>query len=176
MSPACQKSSPPSVKEVSRMRLLIGVAFTGLCASTLISVAMAQSQPKLPVEVQQQIDESRKDCEPDKAVFQPGFITHRDFNEDGVDLYILNDEHLECGADLSSFCGSGGCSIQVFASNGDGKYAKVLDDLVQRVGFLHVKGRLAMHVDFGGAECGRANVEPCAETLFWNGSTFSPAN
>jgi hypothetical protein len=150
-----------------------------ILAAILISSAISSTQAKaaqpLPHEVQSAIDEAMKDCH-EKVKFEKGFLTRRDINGDGVDDFILEYGHFACGASVSLYCGSAGCSTQVFASLSRGKFTKVLDDNVRGIKFETVRGRPAMLLELHGSSCGKVGSAPCSETLYWNREKFSPAN
>jgi hypothetical protein len=151
----------------------------GLLLATLGGIVLGivpVSAQTLPPIVQAEIQDSKKSCEPDRATLLAGFVTAKDINGDGRDDYILDYAKFQCGDSASFFCGSAGCLTQVFASLPGGAYAKVLDENVRRIRFAPVKGRPAMLLDLHGTACNKTGAAPCAMTLFWNGSTFSPAN
>jgi hypothetical protein len=143
---------------------------------TFAAVTPAQSEARLPKIVQEAIEGYRKDCQPERFETSKGFVDVRDINGDKRPDYILNYGAAQCGDASTFYCGTGGCLTQVIASLDDGTYAQVLDENVRRLRFARVKGRPAMLLDLHGSACGRAGAEPCAMTLYWNGSTFSAAN
>jgi hypothetical protein len=135
----------------------------------------AQAQQDLPAQVRTAIQESRKSCDGQKLTLGRGFITRRDINGDGVNDFILNYEHAGCGDMSSFFCGTGGCTFQVFASF-DGDYVKVMDQNAHSVRFEPVARRPAMIQFLHGVHCGRSGAEGgCRSVTYWNGAQFSPA-
>jgi hypothetical protein len=137
---------------------------------------LAHSEPGLPQIVQGAIDSSRKECQPEQFKPLKAFVRQQDVNGDGRPDFILNYGEAQCGDASTYYCGTGGCLTQVFVSRDNGSYVQMLDENVRRLRFARVKGRPAMLIDLHGSACGRAGAEPCAMTLYWNGSTFSPAN
>jgi hypothetical protein len=90
--------------------------------------------------------------------------------------FILNYEHTKCGEFSTLFCGTGGCTIQVFASLPDGRYVTVMDQNAYEVRFQRLRGRPAMIQSLHGVHCGRAGADgPCRSVTYWNGFQFSPA-
>jgi hypothetical protein len=134
--------------------------------------AQSQTNASLPKEVQQAVEKSRSVCKTWTQL--PGFVTEKDINGDGIRDFILDYDKVECDDSASAWCGSAGCLTQVFASLSDGTFVKVLDGNVR--GLSKIGGRSAMSVDLHGSACGRAGAAPCAEILYWNGQSFSPAN
>lgn len=157
------------------MNLFAGIVASEMCILGLTSLAVAQPNGKYPAEVQHEIDIANKTCAPDKPSVGRGFVTQRDVTGNGPHDYVLNYETFNCGT-MQSFCGSGGCSLQVFVHQPNGSYKKVYDDTVQRVTFQQVQGRPAMILQLHGSNCGKAGPAPCSETLYWNGAAFSPAH
>ena len=81
------------------------------------------SQTPLPKIIQDAIDENKKQCEDGQTVaLKPGFVTTRDINADGKPDYILNYEHFQCGEIITMFCGTGGCLMEIVASDDDGGF------------------------------------------------------
>ncbi|MDR7038902.1 hypothetical protein J2X36_003674 [Methylobacterium sp. BE186] len=144
----------------------------------VMALALAAATPSragdLPAPVEAAIREQRQACAPEKAEIRPGFIARKDVNGDGIEDVILDYGAFACGGDATYFCGSAGCTMQVFAST-KGGYAKVLDENVRRLDFKHVKGRPAMLLGLHGNACGKAGIEPCGTTLYWTGTRFDPS-
>ena len=139
------------------------------------STEQDQGRQGLPPQVRGAIAESLQGCE-GKLTLNKRFSTRRDINGDGVNDFILNYEHAECGASSTSFCGTGGCTFQVFASLPDGGYVKVMGDNAYDVRFERLRGRPAMIQLLHGIDCGRSGASgPCRSVTYWNGFQFSPA-
>jgi hypothetical protein len=161
------------------MRIMIfAVATLGLWS---LASSMAQAQSSLPPIVREAIEASWKDCtestvlKAESVSLEAGFVVERDVNGDGRKDYILDYGKFRCGDTAGRiFCGSAGCLTQVFASQSDGTYTKVLDENVRGFRFARVKGRPAMVLELHHSACDRPGVVPCSATLFWNGDRFSP--
>jgi hypothetical protein len=150
------------------------VFFVSILISAVASTQAKAAQP-LPPAVQLSIDEAMKDCDK-KVKFAKGFLTRRDINGDGIDDFILDYGHFACGENVSLYCGTAGCSTEVFASLSDGNFVKVLGENVRGIEFRTVRGRPAMLLELHGSACGKAGAAPCSAALYWNGAKFSPAN
>jgi hypothetical protein len=155
--------------------------FAALLALAFVAPAHAQRKQvalpsNLPKPVQEAIENNNKECTEGKPAFVAGFLTTRDINGDGKPDYVLNYEHYRCGDIETLFCGSGGCQTEIFASNDEGGYVHVWDQLAQKVEFRTIGKRPAMTIHLHGSKCGRNNSERCAMTLYWNGEEFHPAN
>ena len=125
-----------------------------ILAAILISSAISATQAKaaqpLPPEVQSWMDEAMKDCS-EKVKFEKGFLTRRDINGDGIEDFILDYGYFACGGSRNTYCGSAGCSTEVFASLSGSKFTKVLDENVRGIEFKTVRGRPAMLLELHGS-------------------------
>ena len=99
-----------------------------------IGAAMAED---LPPAVQKAIAENKRDCK--TVAIEKGFITRKDINGDGRPDFVLDYESFICDGDRRAFCGSLGCTTQVFASLPNGAYAKVVDEMSR--GSIFVRSR-----------------------------------
>ena len=102
----------------------------------------------LPALVQKAIAENKRDCK--TVALEKGFITRKDINGDGRPDFVLDYEFFICDGNRRGFCGSIGCTTQVFASLPNGAYAKVLDGIFKRIDFREVQGRPAIVVGLPG--------------------------
>lgn len=92
------------------------------------------------------------------------YIQTADFNDDGRPDYVVDDGESNCDGASASYCGSGGCSIEVYVSTPSGYRSANL----QRLGF--------------GATIKRSTDGPIliidgrhsAISYRWNGSVFQP--
>lgn len=109
--------------------------------------------------------------------FEPGFVTRRNILGNGNVDIVLNYTHVACkgfGFGLA-YCGSGGCQTQVFVKVSSGsEYTKVFDESVKRITFGRAHGMPAISIIVSGIACEKDNATPCGETLYWNGSKFTP--
>lgn len=144
-------------------------------ALALVPLAAGAQQlpPNLPAPVRAAIEENIKVCS-GKVELSAGFISEKDINGDGVNDFIVEYGSFVCDGSQSFFCGTGGCTTQVFASLPGGKFVTVLDENVRDLKFSKIKGRPAMVLDLHGSACGKPGVAPCPRTLLWNGKTFAP--
>ncbi|MDR4305443.1 hypothetical protein IHQ68_02245 [Chelatococcus sambhunathii] len=139
-----------------------------IAAALLLAPVLAWAAPK---EVEASIDEARQNCGA-KIELGGKFMTRRDINADGVDDFILDYGEFSCDGMMSFFCGSAGCTQEVFASLPGGAYVKVLDSNAHSIDFKTVRGKPAMVLSLHGGSCGKAGAAECKQTLIWNGKTF----
>ena len=88
-----------------------------------------------------------------------------DVNGDGVPDWKV--DYAEA-PNPSMWCGSGGCQVELWASQPGGGYAKVMDELVRSLRFVRQDGAPAMALFFHGSTCGGAGVDPCERRYAWN--------
>lgn len=136
----------------------------------LLTVAAVPASAQ-PAEVSAAAREAMQDCRGAGGTpsLQPGFQTTAELNADGVPDYILDYQYLECANAWSFFCGSAGCPLVVFLSDGAAYRATPLGHVQ---GWTLVEGsppvlELALH----GAMCRRGGVgaEGCTVRHAWNG-------
>jgi hypothetical protein len=132
-----------------------------------IGAAMAED---LPAAVQKAIAENRRGCK--TVAIEKGFTTRKDINGDGRPDFVLDYESFVCDGDRRAFCGSLGCTTQVFASLPNGAYTEVLDGNFKSIDFRDVQGRPAIIVGYPGFSCGKDPTEVCEVVKSWNGSAF----
>ena len=71
------------------------------------------------------------------------------------------------------YCGTAGCTVAIFVSQGAGHVSGFENNLrswtVKRAG-----ARDVLVVDLHGSACGKVGAAACSKTLGWNGKTFAP--
>jgi hypothetical protein len=157
------------------LRSLIGTAclvLTGAYSALAQGVGDTQN---LPPPIQSEIAQAKQTCTNGEPSLEKGFITQQEVNDKGVEGYVLDYRHFGCGGRHSLYCGTTGCEMQVFVSSSPSGFQSVFDGNARALKFTKIDGRAAMIVDLHGPGCGSASKAPCEETLFWDGSGFSPA-
>ena len=87
-----------------------------------------------------------------------------DLNGDGGEDWIVDFAKLNCAGAPNPFCGSGGCSLQIFFWSGGSTWKSVLDDLVQQYRLTRVQGRRGIEIVRRGPACGKSNAQTCRQT------------
>jgi hypothetical protein len=141
-----------------------------LCA-LVFSLVQSALAKQLPKPIRDEIQASRVACD-GSLHSRPKFVSTMAFNRDRRPDYLLNYQHVRCGNSAEGFCGSGGCLHQLFVSQNDGSYAKVLDKNLLRIRFGTVGGRRSVTLDLHGSECGKVGVAECREVLVWDGNSL----
>ncbi len=126
----------------------------------------------MPAEVAAARGAIRQECG-GEARFKPGFQRIADLNGDGRPDYLLDYGEMECvGGDIPNpFCGSAGCTLDIFVSTEDG-YRQAYGDIVRAWSLANARGRAVLLLGLHGSVCGRAGFETCRKRLSWDGDRF----
>lgn len=92
---------------------------------------------------------------------EPGLIRLRDIDGDGVNDAVIDYGFARCSEAASLFCGSGGCSTEIWLGAADGAWSEIFAGQVQGLRFPQA-GQVIF--DLHGSACGLAGFEPCAAT------------
>ena len=104
-------------------------------AAILGGILLASTAPALAAEwpgpVAEAVKEREAFCagEGGKLADPAKAIRRLDLDGDGQDDFILDDGRLRCSKGLPGWCGSGGCSMEVFLSGAQGGLKSVLTEL-----------------------------------------------
>jgi hypothetical protein len=141
--------------------------------SMLCAVAVAAEPPAL---VAESIAEASKTCTDvgGKPAEGAGFATVRDLDGNGVEDWVLDFERFECDGAASLFCGTGGCTLEIYLGR-DGTWQKVFADNVRSYKLVKRGKRPAIAVSLHGSACGRAGVHDCPKTFLFANSKLVPA-
>ncbi|KUL93006.1 hypothetical protein DK26_24910 [Bosea sp. WAO] len=133
--------------------------------------ALAQ-RAEVPAEVTAVREELRQQCD-GKASFKPRFQSVADLNGDGLPDYLLDYGAVVCGEGnkVNRFCGSGGCTLDIFMS-GAGGYRQVYGDNVRAWSIKQARGKPVLELSLHGGYCDLAGYQPCHKRLSWDGDDF----
>jgi hypothetical protein len=125
------------------------------------SALLAQDHP---APVRAAVAEAEKICTEagGKPTVRDGAV--RNFLGGRVWVVDLDPKHFDCDGATSLFCGTGGCSIQVFVRRG-AEYASVHDGPVRSWKLAKARGKDVLELGLHGSECGRAGYQTCQRTL-----------
>jgi hypothetical protein len=87
-----------------------------------------------------------------------------DLNGDGGEDWIVDFAKLRCAGAPNPFCGSGGCSLQIFFWSGGSRWKSVFDDLVQQYRLTRAGGRRGIEIVRRGTDCGKSSSATCRQT------------
>jgi hypothetical protein len=144
-----------------------------LALGALLGLALplrAAPNDGLPPAAAAALEQARAAC-PAGLEAQSGFVRRIDVNGDGIADVVLDYSFATCGEDPNFFCGTGGCTYQVFASVGGG-FREVYDETVREIRFRTVAGTPRLFASLHGSACHRTGYLPCEQTLAWDGTGF----
>lgn len=130
-----------------------------------VAVVEAKADP-LPPEIAKLRQDSFSACREagGKPSVDNKYIQTADFNGDGRPDYVVNDEGLNCASAPSIYCGSGGCSIELYISTASGYRSANL----QRLGFgAQIKQSSKGPILIVGGRNGSISYR-------WNGTALQP--
>lgn len=152
-----------------RMLRLIALAFC-----LFVHPALAQTSPAtLPPEIAKAQADLRRECN-GKAVFEPGFQTTADINGDGLPDYFLDYGKLDCDGTRGMYCGSAGCTLDIYVSSG-GRYVQGYGTNTQGWSIDRSGDRATLVMELHGSACGRIGAQGCERRMAWNGKEFVAA-
>lgn len=103
------------------------------------------------------IAENEATCAGGATSVEPGFLTQTDVDGDGVNDVLIDYLGLTCDGSRA-FCGTGGCSQEIWLGATDGPYRLLLADLIQQIEQT-APGRIRIHME--GGDCGLSGAESC---------------
>jgi hypothetical protein len=90
-----------------------------------------------------------------------------DLNGDGGEDWIVDFSKFGCSGGANSFCGSAGCSLQIFFWSSGSTWRSVFDGVVQQYRLLRVQGRRGIEMSGRGNACGKSNAQTCRKTYIF---------
>lgn len=87
-------------------------------------------------------------------------LTVDDFNGDGAEDWLVDFSRLDCAGAINPYCGSGGCSLEIFFWEKDDTWTLVFDELVHSYA---INGK-RLDAEMGGSACGKPNFETCKQS------------
>jgi len=96
----------------------------------------------------------------------PGFAKRDlDLNGDGLTDWVLDYEKAECDGTSMPYCGSAGCTFQVFLSKGAGDWDVAYESPVRGHKYVERGGKTVVRLDLHGSSCGRGGADECFKTV-----------
>src|SRR4051812_19551712 len=90
--------------------------------------------PAYPKEVQAVLDHAAKFCRKEGGTgteFSAEDVRKIDLNGDGRDDYIVHLQNAKCAGHAATFCGTGGCDLEILIARRDGSYKSIVDQRVR---------------------------------------------
>lgn len=97
-----------------------------------------------------------------------------DLNGDSSVDWVLDFSDLHCQGAPSYFCGTGGCPLHIFVSQGS-EFIRVWEDVVRAWRPATVRGRPGIQFDLHGSACGLTGADACRKTFVFDGNRLREA-
>lgn len=122
-----------------------------------------------PAEIRKSFDaaiEACREADDGKTTFAPDTVRSFDLTGDGRKDFIVSLENATCSTFESVFCGTGGCTHDIYVALPDGTYRNVFSNrvLAYRIMRVKSKGPNSIRFDLHGSYCGTYGAAPCART------------
>jgi hypothetical protein len=120
-----------------------------------------------PPELRKSFDaaiEACREADDGKVTFAPNTVRRADLTGDGRPDYIVSLDEATCSTFESVFCGTGGCTHDIYVALADGSYRNVFSNRLLAYRIMPGKGASSIRFDLHGSYCDTYGVHPCART------------
>lgn len=155
---------------MSKRVVVLGVLLG--CALIAVHFAHAAEEPDNVAAV---VKQAADDCR--SMGGQPNsdaVLTVDDLNGDGGEDWIVDFSKFRCKGSPNPFCGSGGCSLQIFLWSSGSVWKSVFDDIVQKYRLIRVQQRRAIEITVGGEACSKSGTSTCRRILLFGRKDLVP--
>ncbi|UVO40213.1 hypothetical protein KUL72_18505 [Bradyrhizobium arachidis] len=151
------------------MRCLI-VLLTMLTAAARADDAKPFNPADYPPAVQKAVHYANEECDSQgggTVTFAPDTVRKVDLTGDGRDDYIVDFRDTKCGERESTYCGTGGCLLDILVTRPDGAVLAVFDGYVRSYSIApppmkHGAAR-TIRFDLHGSYCGGFGSQACVK-------------
>ena len=151
------------------MRYLI-LLFVLLAAAARADDAKPFNPADYPPAVQKALRDAHAECDAQgggAVTFAPDTVRRIDLTGDGRDDYIVDFRDTECGERESTYCGTGGCLLDILVTRPDGSVRSVFDGYVRSYSIVAppMKRGAARTIrfDLHGSYCGGFGSQACVK-------------
>jgi hypothetical protein len=148
-----------------------GLLALGLLALSAAGVA-AQESAKLPpfkaidypIDIRRALSYGPDECRRQgggKVTFAPDTVRKLDLNGDGKDDYIISFADTRCEGALAVYCGTAGCTTDIWVTLPNGRQRMVFSDRVRAYEILPGEGVKTIRFDMHGSFCGTYGAAEC---------------
>jgi hypothetical protein len=142
------------------MRLLFAVVLLSFGACSIPAAAA-----DFPDVVRKAVDSAANECR--ESGGKPGtnaMATVADLDGNGGEDWILDYAKMQCSGIVPPFCGSGGCTLQIFLWQSGSEWELVFDQNVQAWSRAKIGGKPGLKVSLHGSACNRVGFKSCNKT------------
>lgn len=97
-----------------------------------------------------------------------------DLDGNGGEDWILDYRKQVCKGAVPPFCGSAGCTLQIYLWQRDSRWDLVFDENVQAWNRTTFGGRPGLSVSFHGSKCNRTGSQRCNKTYLFERGKLRP--
>jgi hypothetical protein len=131
-----------------------------------------------PAEIRKSFDAAVKECreaDDGKVTFADDTVRSVDLTGDGRQDFIVSLENATCSTFESVFCGTGGCSLDIYVALPDGTYRGVFSNNVRGYKILPAmkKGPRTIRFDMHGGYCNTYGAAECYKHRRITGEPFA---
>jgi hypothetical protein len=149
------------------MRYLI-LLLTLLATAARADDAKPFNPADYPPGVQTALRYANEECESQDGgavTFAPDTVRKVDLTGDGRDDYIVDFRHAKCGDRETTYCGTGGCVMNILVTQPDGNVRPVFDGYVRnyeiKVKPMKRGAARTIRFDLHGSYCGGFGAQAC---------------
>jgi hypothetical protein len=151
---------------------LLACALPALTVGAAVGQDAAKQAPfnanNYPPVIRRSFDAAVKECreaDDGKVTFAADTVRTVDLTGDGRQDFIVSLENTECSTFESVFCGTGGCSLDIYVALPDGNYRNVFSNVVRGYKILPGKGKgkgpRTIRFDMHGGYCNTYGPAEC---------------
>jgi hypothetical protein len=148
-----------------------GLLALGLLAQTATGPAAGETAKlppfkatDYPIDIRKALSYGPDECKRQggkKVTFAPDTVRKVDLNGDGKDDYIVSFADTRCEGALGVYCGTGGCTIDIWVTLPNGRQRMVFSDRVRDYEILPGEGARTVRFDMHGSFCGTYGAAAC---------------
>jgi hypothetical protein len=160
-------------------RGLLALAVLALTAAGTLAQEAGKLPPfkaiDYPIDIRKALSYGPDECRRlggGKVKFAPDTVRKLDLNGDGKDDYIVSFADTECAGRLAVYCGTGGCTMDIWVTLPNGRQRMVFSDRVRAYEILPGEGAKTIRFDMHGSYCGTYGAAECPKEHKITGRPF----
>jgi hypothetical protein len=117
-----------------------------------------------PIEIRKALSYGPEECKRQgggKVTFASDTVRKIDLNGDGRDDYIVSFRDTKCEGQLAVYCGTAGCTLDIYVTLPNGHQRMVFSDRVRHYEILPGEGARTIRFDMHGSYCGQSGASAC---------------
>ncbi|MBC9880474.1 hypothetical protein G8O24_24415 [Bradyrhizobium sp. INPA01-394B] len=153
------------------MRYLI-LPFVLLAVAAHADEAKPFDPADYPAAVQKALHYANQECDSQgggAVTFAPDTVRKVDLTGDGRDDYIVDFRDTKCGQRESTYCGTGGCVLDILVTRPDGSIRSVFDGYVRSYTIvapaMKQGSARVIRFDLHGSYCGGFGAQACVKEM-----------